>query len=399
MPLFDGFLISLYAAVTRRYHFRQIAVKRGHFAEVFALTAATMLAVSTFLFITATQAVLELLDDLYNSSRGWLPGFAQQPDGVSLAVALCLIISGPLLVIATVFAFVMSPYQVVITREGKRSVNANSRIPRIACLTCPGKELRRTCANQESSPCFAASGIADLASSPRSPHRNSRLLLFSPSCRRSRKSVEDRLDADRVRIRQVAEPVLEPIRKLNAYEGDAANQRIKTQTAEVEYENAKLMRKLRRSPSRNTKQGNYVSDLATAKGRVRIAEAEVQPAAESVSNLLPLFMQNKKAATWSVAEKIAVANFEDDFPPGGYFRKRRPNSSSSRRKLNSKCRTSMRKPKRLMELKVQVEKALSGGVCKEADGSVATRQAVDHEEASGRSANPREAQAHHDPAR
>ena len=59
-----------------------------------------------------------------------------------------------------------------------------------------------------------------------------------------KKSVDDRLDADRVKIRQVAEPVLERIRKLNAYGGDAANQRIKTQTAEVEYENAKLMREV-----------------------------------------------------------------------------------------------------------------------------------------------------------
>ena len=118
MPLFDGFLISLYAAVTRRYHFAlKRRESRGHYVEVFALTTAMMLAVSTFLCVTATKTVLELLDGPYNSWLGWLPGFAQQPDGVFLAVALCLIISGPLLVIATVFAFVMSPYQVVVTRR------------------------------------------------------------------------------------------------------------------------------------------------------------------------------------------------------------------------------------------------------------------------------------------
>ena len=122
MPLFDGFLISLYAAATRRYHFSiKRRESRGSFAEAFALTAATMLAVSTLLFITATHPIVELLDDLYSSSRGWLPGFAQQPDGVSLAVALCLIISGPLLVIATIFAFVMSPYKLVVTRRELRN--------------------------------------------------------------------------------------------------------------------------------------------------------------------------------------------------------------------------------------------------------------------------------------
>jgi hypothetical protein len=118
MPLFDGFLISLYAAATRRYDFAlKRRESRGSFAEAFALTAAMMLAVSTFLCITAPQAVLELLEDPYNSSLGWLPGFAQQPNGVSLAVVLCLIISGPLLVIAAVFAFVMSRYKVVVARK------------------------------------------------------------------------------------------------------------------------------------------------------------------------------------------------------------------------------------------------------------------------------------------
>ena len=118
MPLFDGFLISLYAAVTRRYHFALYAVRAEDTSwKSSRLTAAVMLAVSTFLCITATKTVLELLDGPYSSWLGWLPGFAQQPEGVFLAVALCLIISGPLLVIAAVFAFVMSPYEVVVTRR------------------------------------------------------------------------------------------------------------------------------------------------------------------------------------------------------------------------------------------------------------------------------------------
>jgi hypothetical protein len=173
-----------------------------------------------------------------------------------------------------------------------------------------------------------------------------------------KKSVENRLDANRVRIRQVAEPVLERIRKLNAYGGDAANQRIKAQTAEVEYENAKLMREVAQIAVKEYEQGNYVSDLATAKGRVRIAEAEVQRAAESVSNLLPLFMQNKKAATWSVAEKIAVANFETTFHLAE-LQKKKAEFELEQAKAQLEVLNIYEKPKRLMELKVQVEKALS----------------------------------------
>ena len=120
MPLFDGFMISLYVAATRKYHFAlRRRDRRGEFAGVFALTTAVMLAVSTFLCIVASQHILELMDSLFSSFIEWLTGFAQQGHTESLVgAALCLIMSGPMLVIATIFAFVMSRYKLVITRRG-----------------------------------------------------------------------------------------------------------------------------------------------------------------------------------------------------------------------------------------------------------------------------------------
>ena len=91
---------------------------------------------------------------------------------------------------------------------------------------------------------------------------------------------------------------------------------------------------------------------------MRIAEAEVQRAAESVSNLLPLFMQNKKAATWSVAEKIAVANFETTFHLAE-LQKKKAEFELEQAKVRLEVLNIYGKPKRLMELKVQVEKMLS----------------------------------------
>jgi hypothetical protein len=120
MPLFDGFMISLYVTATRRYRF---ALRRrdrpGGFAGIFALTTAIMLATSTFLCVAATRLIPELIDSLFSSFGEWLKGVAQGGYTESLEGAvLCLIMSGPLLVIATISAFVASRFELVITRRG-----------------------------------------------------------------------------------------------------------------------------------------------------------------------------------------------------------------------------------------------------------------------------------------
>jgi hypothetical protein len=119
MPLFDGFVISLYAAAARKYHF---ALKRRDercgFGETFALTTGLMLVVSMFLCFAAPQHLLGLIDALLGPFSQWFGDLSRlDPAESLLGAALCLIVSGPPLVIAVVFALVMSRYKLEIVRR------------------------------------------------------------------------------------------------------------------------------------------------------------------------------------------------------------------------------------------------------------------------------------------
>jgi hypothetical protein len=119
MPLFDAFLISFYAAANKRYRFMIMRrVSRGSFAGSFALTTGVTLALCMFLCIAARQHILELIEVLLEPFSKWFAVLRELGSGQSLIGAtLCLIMSGPLLAIATVISFVMSRYRLVITRR------------------------------------------------------------------------------------------------------------------------------------------------------------------------------------------------------------------------------------------------------------------------------------------
>ena len=120
MPLFDAFLISFFVVATRRYRFALMRREgRGGFTGAFALAAAVMLAVSTFLCFAATQLLLELVEALFTPFSKWFESLAPFDHAASFlaGVLLCALMSGPLLVVAVVFAFVMSRFRLVITRR------------------------------------------------------------------------------------------------------------------------------------------------------------------------------------------------------------------------------------------------------------------------------------------
>ncbi len=119
MPLFDAFLISFYAAATKHYSFSLVRrAGRVGFAKPLAVTTGVMLALCIFLCFAAPKAILTLIVDSFDF-RKWL-GIFRQPltsNEPLVGAMLCVLMSGPLLVIATVFSVIMSRYRLVITRR------------------------------------------------------------------------------------------------------------------------------------------------------------------------------------------------------------------------------------------------------------------------------------------
>jgi hypothetical protein len=119
MPLFDAFIISLCVAATRSFRFelRRRDHRRG-FSGAFALTTAAMLVGSSFLCIVATHPILELLQLFLDPVIAWFKVIAErEPTESVVGVTLCLVMSGPMLVIAAILSFIMSRYELVISRR------------------------------------------------------------------------------------------------------------------------------------------------------------------------------------------------------------------------------------------------------------------------------------------
>jgi hypothetical protein len=119
MPLFDVFLISCYAAVTKHFRFTLMRREgRGGFAGTLALATGVLLALCTFVCVVAPQHISNLIEIAVEPFTKWFEAWRKVGNGESLIGAtLCLIMSGPLLVIATGFSLAMSRYRLVITRR------------------------------------------------------------------------------------------------------------------------------------------------------------------------------------------------------------------------------------------------------------------------------------------
>jgi hypothetical protein len=118
MPLFDAFLISFYAAVTKQFRFGLVRrAGRGGFAKSLAVTTGVLLAFFMFLCFAAPRGILNLLEAFFDFPK-WLGNFRQHvTEGPLLGATLCVLVSGPLLVIAIVFSLIMCRYRLVITRR------------------------------------------------------------------------------------------------------------------------------------------------------------------------------------------------------------------------------------------------------------------------------------------
>jgi hypothetical protein len=118
MPLFDAFLISFYVAATKHYHFALVhRASRVGFAKLLAVTTGVMLALCIFLCFAAPRTIVDLLGAPFDFFR-WLGIFRQpQTNKPLVGATLCVLMSGPLLLIATVFSLITCRFRLVITRR------------------------------------------------------------------------------------------------------------------------------------------------------------------------------------------------------------------------------------------------------------------------------------------
>jgi hypothetical protein len=136
MPLFDVFLISSHAALTKRYRFTLIRRSDGRdFAKTFAMTSGVMLAFCIFLCFALTHGLLVLIEDLLMPFDKWLKNMGRQGDGGALiGSAMCVFMLGPLIVMTTLLALIMSRYRLVMALRPRDSGDwPLTAVPTVSC--------------------------------------------------------------------------------------------------------------------------------------------------------------------------------------------------------------------------------------------------------------------------
>ncbi len=80
------------------------------------MTTGVLLALSMFLCFAAPGTIVDLLEASFDFK--WLGNFRKQvTEGPLVGATLCVLMSGPLLVIATVFSLITCRFTLVITRR------------------------------------------------------------------------------------------------------------------------------------------------------------------------------------------------------------------------------------------------------------------------------------------
>jgi hypothetical protein len=175
-----------------------------------------------------------------------------------------------------------------------------------------------------------------------------------------KKSMEYSLAEERTRIREIAEPVLARFRKMRAadQEGSIINQTISVQGAEVAYQNAKLTREVAEIAVKEYEEGIYVQDRLTAQGEMLLAESDHKRSTDKIEMTRELLGRVKKAASGSVFDIMSVAQMEGNVYEA-LLSKVKTELALDQAKTKLKLLEEYEKPKRLKELRSEVEKARS----------------------------------------
>ena len=178
--------------------------------------------------------------------------------------------------------------------------------------------------------------------------------------------MESRLDEERARIRKIAEPVLERFTKMRGQEleTEIMSQNIKIQGADAAHQNAKLSREISEIAVKEYEEGIYLQNLAAAEGEVRLAEADIKGSSNSIEEATTQLEKIKKLSSGNMFDTLAVDQFEARLKVV-QLAKRKAELALEMTKSKLNVLRDYEKPKRLSELKAEVEKARSNELVKE----------------------------------
>jgi hypothetical protein len=182
------------------------------------------------------------------------------------------------------------------------------------------------------------------------------------------------VDLGRERLRKLEEEILglgaQVLGSLEAdkrpsIDDDAINQRITTQSAEANYESAKLTREFAEIAVVEYEQGIFKQDEAIVIGEIKLAESDVASARDSIGFAEGRLARIKQASRGTSEDLALEFAFEDKIVQAS---QREPGARLALEKAQSKLDV-LRKyvmPKRVKELKSEVEKARSDELAKQA---------------------------------
>jgi hypothetical protein len=120
MPLFDLFALSLYLAVTRRFHVALVRrMVRQNMADSAAMMSGMILVIGTTSCLLFSEVILQLLELLFSPFYLWIEVSKSSPEtrGFLVGALLELLMSGPPILLTFVLGYIHSRFRLEITRR------------------------------------------------------------------------------------------------------------------------------------------------------------------------------------------------------------------------------------------------------------------------------------------
>ncbi|MFI5458399.1 MAG: hypothetical protein ACHRXM_23460 [Isosphaerales bacterium] len=141
------------------------------------------------------------------------------------------------------------------------------------------------------------------------------------------------------------------------------NQQIKTEAAKANFSNGELTREVAEIAVVEYEQGIFLQDRATVEGELRLAKSDLERARDSIEIAKDRLAKIKQASTGSTSDIANEFTFADILANA---ERRLPRSELAIRQAESKLKLLVEytKPKRVMELRSEVEQARSDELAK-----------------------------------
>jgi len=152
---------------------------------------------------------------------------------------------------------------------------------------------------------------------------------------------------------------------LDKLEDQLVNQQIKTESAKANFANAELTREVAEIAVVEYEQGIFFQDMAVAQGELRLARSDLERARDSIEIANDRLAKIKQASKGSTSDIANESMFADSLVNA---ERRLPKSELAIRQAESKLKRLLEytKPKRVKELRSEVEKARADELAKRA---------------------------------